>query len=186
VVVAFDGGEGRGSARTINGFHLHAGLTACAVHLQAYGGHAGAAGMTVTTECFPAFQQAFWDAVRDHARGGPAVTETVADAAADLGQLDLTQAEELTRLAPFGHSNVEPLVALPGVQVQSTRVVGERHLQLTLSGNGTMADAIAFGMAAEAPPHGAVVDILAVPEVDVFRGYRRPRLRVKHIFRQES
>ena len=35
-------------------------------------------------------------------------------------QLDLAQAEELARLAPFGHSNAEPLVALPGVQVQRT------------------------------------------------------------------
>ena len=79
------------------------------------------------------------------------MTEAVADVAADLGQLDLAQAEELARLAPFGHSNAEPLVALPGVQVQSTRVVGERHLQLTLSGNGAVADAIAFGMAAAGP-----------------------------------
>ncbi len=77
-------------------------------------------------------------------------------------------------------------MALPQVQVQSTRVVGERHLQLTLSGNGAVAEAIAFGMAADAPPEGTLVDILASPEVDAFRGYRRPRLRVKHIFRQET
>jgi single-stranded-DNA-specific exonuclease len=186
VVVAFEGGVGRGSARTINGFHLHAGLTSCAVHLQAFGGHAGAAGMTVTAACFPAFQQAFWEAARTHAGSHAAAVEAVADAAADLSQLDLPQVEELARLAPFGHSNAEPLVALPQVQVQSTRVVGERHLQLTLSGNGAVAEAIAFGMAADAPPEGAQVDILASPEVDAFRGYRRPRLRVKHIFRQET
>jgi hypothetical protein len=64
-------------------------------------------------------------------------------------------------------------------------VVGERHLQLTLGRGNVQTDAIAFGMAAEAPPDGAAVDIVASPEVDTFRGYRRPRLRVKHIFRDQ-
>jgi single-stranded-DNA-specific exonuclease len=186
VVVAFDGGVGRGSARTTDGFDLHAGLTSCAAHLQVYGGHAGAAGMTVTAACFPDFQQAFCAAVREaRARGPAAASQVRADSVADLSQLDLAQAEELGRLAPFGQANGEPLVALADLRVVSTRVVGERHLQLTLSGGAATADGIAFNMAADAPPEGAQVDVLASPEVDSFRGYRRPRLRVKHIFRQD-
>ena len=70
--------------------------------------------MTVTADSFPAFREAFWAAVRAHAEGGTAAAEAEADAAAELDELDLPQVEELARLAPFGHSNAEPLVAVPG------------------------------------------------------------------------
>jgi single-stranded-DNA-specific exonuclease len=185
VVVAFTDGVGRGSARTLAGFHLHAALTSCAAHLEVYGGHAAAAGLTVTSDRFPAFRDAFLAAARAFFADVRPAPETPVDAAAELPELDLGLAEELERLAPFGHSNDEPLVAIPGVVVLQSRVVGQTHLQLTLSRGGAVADAIAFGMAAEAPADGSEVDVLASPQVDSYRGYRRPRLRVRHIFRAE-
>jgi single-stranded-DNA-specific exonuclease len=185
VVVAFSDGVGRGSARTLMGFHLHAALGTCADHLQVFGGHAGAAGLTVTSDRFPGFRAAFLAAARAFFAEARVAPETAVDAAAELPELDLGLAEELVRLAPFGQSNDEPLVAVPGVVVQASRVVGQSHLQLTLSRGGAVADAIAFGMAAAAPADGSAVDVLACPQVDSYRGYRRPRLRVKHIFPAE-
>ena len=93
--------------------------------------------------------------------------------------LDIGVAEELRRLGPFGAANAEPLFALEGVTAQATRVVGQGHLQLTLSHAGWVGEAIAFGMADRDPGRGAQVDLLATAELDVFRGERRTRLKVR-------
>src|SRR6185437_9329910 len=60
VVISLDGeGEGRGSARSIPGFDLLAGLEACAEHLDGFGGHKAAAGLQLRAENLDAFQAAF-------------------------------------------------------------------------------------------------------------------------------
>jgi len=92
------------------------------------------------------------------------------DAVADLADLDLVQAEELERLAPFGTGNSEPLFALPGVVARSTRVVGTSHLQMTLSCGAAVSQAIAFGMGDRDPGEGTLIDIIATAEIDSFRG----------------
>ncbi len=183
LVVGFDGDDGRGSARTIGGFNLYTALHACRDHLGAHGGHAAAAGFSVRPEAFDAFREAFVaEASRFFAAG--AVSSTVeVDAQADLGELDVSQALELERIAPFGMANAQPLLVIPGVVAKSTRVVGKGHLQLTLSQHGAQGDAIAFGMADQDPGPGASLDVVATAEVDSFRGTRRTRLRVKHLLR---
>ena len=184
VVVAFKDGQGRGSARTVGGFNLYEALGACREHLVVFGGHAGAAGMTVTTASFEAFRAAFAGAAAAHrAAGGAAATTVEVDAEADLADLDVPGAEELGRLAPFGAANAQPLLAIPGLITRATRVVGNNHLQLTLSRGGALGDAIAFGMGDRDPGEGAAVDVIACAEVDSYRGYRKTRLRVRHLVR---
>jgi hypothetical protein len=47
---------------------------------------------------------------------------------------------------------------------------------------GAVTEAIAFGMADRDPGTGAAVDLLATAELDTFRGARRARLKVRHLF----
>jgi hypothetical protein len=64
-----------------------------------------------------------------------------------------------------------------------TRVVGQNHLQLNVQSAGERGEAIAFNMAERDPGPGAAIDLIAVADLDVFRGNRRARLRVKHLLR---
>jgi single-stranded-DNA-specific exonuclease len=186
VVVGFKEGEGRGSARTVGGFDLYRALHACRDHLVVYGGHAAAAGLTVAADRFAGFRDAFVAAAREHFAGVTADVAVEVDAEAELADLDVAQAEELEKLAPFGAANPEPLLALPGVVARATRVVGTKHLQLTLSRGASVVDGIAFGMGAQDPGEGATLDVIGTAEVDSFRGYRRTRLRVRHLLRTGS
>lgn len=182
VVVGFKGGEGRGSARTVAGFDLFAALSRSAEHLTRFGGHAAAAGMSVTAAALDGFRAAFSAAIATQAAGriaGP----TRVDAVVDLGDLDVPFAEELGRLAPFGAANAEPVFALTGLTAHATRQVGQGHLQLTLGRGGAVAEAIAFGMADRDPGSGAALDLLATAELDTYRGMRRARLKVRQLFR---
>ena len=184
VVVGFKDGSGRGSARTIGGLDLYESLAACQQHLTVFGGHAAAAGLGLSAAQMEAFRASFVAHAQRHFDGRMPDPALEVDAVADLADLDLCQAEELERLAPFGAGNSEPLFALLGVVVRATRVVGTSHLQMTLASGAAVSQAIAFGMANRDPGEGAQVDIIGTAEVDSFRGNRRPRVRIKQILRR--
>ncbi len=183
VVIGFSQGQGRGSARTLGGFDLYQGLADCREHLTLFGGHPMAAGVSLDEAKMVPFRNAFVAAARTHFAAMPRDVAVEVDAVARLSDIDMVQAEELIRLAPFGNANLEPLIAIPGVVARSTRVVGTSHLQLTLVHDGVVSDAIAFGMADRDPGQGTRLDVIGTAEVDQFRGQRKIRLRVRHLLR---
>ena len=174
---------GPGSVRTTGGFDLCQGLERCRAHLAGFGGHPMAAGVTVEETRFAAFRTAFLAAAAEHFAHRTGPSPVVVDAVASLADLDLAQAEEISRLGPFGTDNSEPLLAVPGVTVRSTRVVGTSHLHLTLADEEVVSEAIAFGMGDRDPGSGARLDVIGTPEVDEFRGRRKIRLRLRHFAR---
>jgi len=186
VVVGFKDGAGRGSARTVGGLNLYRSLEACQEHLTVFGGHAAAAGLGLSAEQLEAFRKSFVDQARRYFETHVEDGTLEVDAEIDLAELDLAQAEELERLAPFGAGNSEPLFALPRVVAQNTRVLGTSHLQITLARGAAVGHAIAFGMADRNPGEGTEIDVIGTAEVDRHRGSRRPRVRVKHLIRRPT
>ena len=177
-------GEGRGSARTIPGVNLYEALGRCAEYLSKFGGHAGAAGMSLPLSRLEDFRRAFVAEAAHQLAGRPPATLQV-DAEVALGDLSLPLAEELARLGPYGAANREPLFALTGVTARATRQVGKGHLQLTLAHGGATGEAIAFGLGDQDPGAGARVDLIATAELDTYRGTRRTRLKVSRLARAE-
>jgi single-stranded-DNA-specific exonuclease len=186
VIIGFNEGQGRGSARTLGGFDLYQALVQCREYLSVFGGHPMAAGVALSQENLADFRAAFVAAARAHFATRPAVVTIEVDAVASLSDLDRVQIEELARLGPFGNANSEPLIAVPGVVARSTRVVGTSHLQLTLVQGSAVIEAIAFGMGDKDPGQGAQLDVLGAAEVDEFRGQSKIRLRLRHLMRSVS
>ena len=200
VVIGFEGGQGRGSARTVPGVNLYEALAACREHLVRFGGHAAAAGVTLVPERLADFRRAFnlhllnlghltndaGAAEGAGDRGAPSASTVTVDGILDLAELNLALAEELARLGPFGVSNREPVLAVAGVRTTGTRVVGQGHLQLSITCGGAHAEAIGFNMAGQDPGSGAELDVIGMADLDIFRGNRRARLRVKHLLRPRT
>jgi single-stranded-DNA-specific exonuclease len=186
VIIGFNEGQGRGSARTLGGFDLYQALVQCREYLSVFGGHPMAAGVSLSQENLAGFRAAFVAVARAHFAARPAMETIEVDAVASLSDLDRVQIEELARLGPFGNANSEPLIAVPGVVARSTRVVGTSHLQLTLVQGSAVIEAIAFGMGDKDPGQGARLDVLGAAEVDEFRGQRKIRLRLRHLMRSVS
>ncbi len=163
-------GLGRGSCRGIRGVHLYQVLQQCAAHLEGFGGHRMAAGMTIRSDRVGDFAVAFDAAVSSATSAQDFVQEVVVDDALDFGEVDDALLDDLDRLEPFGPGNAEPLFISRGATVLSRRVVGESHLRLFLRQQGRALGAIAFGMA-EAPVEvGDIVDLLGIPERDDWNG----------------
>ena len=158
VLLALPGGEeGKGSARSIPGFHLYDAMRDCAGHLTRFGGHKHAAGCSILPGSVDAFRDAFNARARlvlepDEALLQPEVRidleVALPDATAELVKM-------LRHAGPFGMGNATPVFAARGVRVVgSPRIVGQNHLKMTLGSGGAALDAIGFGMGERASEPG--------------------------------
>ena len=97
VLIAGTDGDWKGSGRSIAGFDLHDGLRQCAGHLERWGGHAAAAGLSIKPENVPAFTEAF-AAVGDGALADDDLRPpTLVDALVHGPELTLELCEELAQ-----------------------------------------------------------------------------------------
>ncbi len=146
ILIALEGAQGTGSGRSIPGFDLLGGLHATAEHLQRYGGHRAAAGLTLDAPAIDGFRAAF----EAHAAAvlTPEMLEPVerVDAVVSGSELGLALAEELEALEPCGMGNPGPRLLVPGARFDNVRPMGEgRHARFTVSSGGARARAVAFG-----------------------------------------
>ena len=148
-----DDGMLRGSARSIPGLHMRdlmAGIDASHPELiQKFGGHAMAAGLTLAPESLSQFRELMQYAVQSHFEQSPPTRQLLTDGALEAEHFSIALAKALRYAAPWGQGFAEPSFDGEFI-VQSERVVGERHLKLTVAPTGAAnlsLDAIAFGHA---------------------------------------
>ncbi len=153
-LVSLQDGRGKGSARSVEGYHLFQGLNACRRHLLKFGGHAAAAGFSIVTENLAALQEALEETFVDQVGEVPLRPRLKVDAAVSLGDLTQDFYEHLKRLRPFGPGNPEPVFACQGVECVNSRVVGDRHLKVALCQGEVVVEAIAFDQASRHPLTG--------------------------------
>jgi single-stranded-DNA-specific exonuclease len=110
-LVALSGGKGRGSARSIPGFHLHEALDKCKEHLCRNGGHSAAAGFEIDICNMDRFAQAFEDVARAILTKADLQPSLTADAELDISGVTMPMVHEISRLQPFGLGNSQPLFA---------------------------------------------------------------------------
>jgi single-stranded-DNA-specific exonuclease len=189
-VVAFAPGEPgssslRGSARSIPGFHVRDALAAIdALHpglIERFGGHAMAAGLTLDAAHLDAFQAAF--EVHAGAMLDAATLQATLDSDGALAphEFDRAHAEALRDGGPWGQAFPEPLFD-GEFELADWRVVGERHLRMTLRAEGlrTPLAAIQFGgWRGDPPPARARLAYRLQP--DDYRGGAAIQLLVEHL-----
>jgi len=145
VLLAVAQGRATGSARSIARFHLVDALAQCADLLERFGGHAMAAGLTMTAERIPAFSRRFGEVAASRLTPADLVPRLAVDAEIPLAAVTGRVAEQLQHLAPFGVANPEPVFAARGLTAVRTRVLGDgQHLRLGVTDGQAFAEAIGF------------------------------------------
>jgi single-stranded-DNA-specific exonuclease len=165
---------------------LHGALGACSEHLERYGGHRAAAGLSIDPERVEAFAEAFAahaDAVLEESDLAPV---TVVDAVVSARDLTLGLAEELDRLAPFGLGNPDVTLLVPACQAVQPGTVGEgKHLRFRVRQHGRDAgSAIAFGLGSQLDRLRAEgrFDIACRLKENRWNGTVAPQLVVRRLF----
>ena len=178
---SIDGETAKGSARSIPPFHLFKAISECSEYLLGYGGHRFAAGLRITTDKLPAFNDMMISKVDDSISPADLVPVLDIDAAVQLSDINLSLVKELILLEPFGNSNREPLFGARGINIVDHRIVGNNHLKLKLSQNNYQMDTIGFGMGDELKNIGSssTLDIAFVPGINEWNGMRSIQLQLK-------
>ena len=150
-LIGWDGDTGRGSGRSIAGFDLHGALRRVGHHLEKYGGHTMAAGLTVRRDRFEAFRVAFLRVAGELLDPDDLVPEQRVDLELPLGLVS-EKLEKLFRyLEPCGPGNPAPVFGVRAARAVGARRVGANHLRFLLDDGSGVLPAIGFQWADAVP-----------------------------------
>ncbi len=175
-------GTGRGSARSVAGINICEAIAQCRQGLEGFGGHAAAAGLTIREEAISRFRARLSEVLAEPLRR-VAPRQLFCDAEVHASGLTPATVRELDRLGPYGVGNPEPLVMLRRLKVTSVRVMGNKHLKLTLRGSqGPALTALGYGMGTHGEFDGIDhVDLAGSLEINAWNGTEAVQLRIKDV-----
>lgn len=146
-VAGFEGGMGRGSARSIAGIDIGGIVRAARDRglIEGGGGHAMAAGFSLSETQLAGFRRFL---VAQFAGAGQALEDAaslVLDAVCSPAAAETNLVSEIAQIGPFGAGSPEPVLAFPEVRLLFADVVGGAHVRVRLAGgDGSRLQAIAF------------------------------------------
>jgi len=185
VVISLDEeGGGRGSGRSIPGFDLHAALDACSEHLETFGGHKAAAGLSLKAENVEAFRAAFAKHAGEVLTAEDLRRTERIDAMVGGVGLGLELAEELGQLAPFGMGNPGVRLMVPSARMTDVRTMGEegKHSRFSLHSGSHRALGVAFGRTSFGVDDDDMLDAAVRLEVNHWNGAIEPRLVLREVY----
>ena len=136
VIAVDEDGMGKGSARSISSVDIGQ-LVAGAVDrglIQAGGGHAMAAGVTLHRDQLPGFEAYLSEVLGTMALDAPRQLRLDATLTPQAANRELW--EQIQQAGPFGAGNPEPRFVLPAVKIFQQSVVGDGHVRCIFGGEG--------------------------------------------------
>ncbi len=147
ILLSSDGITAKGSGRSVDGINLFTIVDDhCRSLLNTFGGHSGAIGLSLAEEKVATLDRTLQDAFGDAFGFGDIAPKFCIDLRDEDSNVFTKRFLSMyERLAPFGVGNPEPIFSAKGV-VQQSRVVGLNHLKFSFKSNGSIYEAIGFGM----------------------------------------
>ncbi|AXB55596.1 single-stranded-DNA-specific exonuclease RecJ [Flavobacterium fluviale] len=121
------------SARSVKGFDVYNALDACSQHLEQFGGHMYAAGMTLKAENYQLFKEAFEKCVEETIQPEMRTPEIEIDAEINFSDITPKLIRILKQFEPFGPQNMTPVFMTSDVKdtgYAKTLGAEEEHLRL--------------------------------------------------------
>ena len=179
-----------GSARSIPGYDISQGISACAEHLATYGGHPAAAGFSLAADDFEAFRLALIAHANAHISAEDMQPSLDIDLMLKPADLALRTVEQLAELEPFGNGHEAPVFGLDDCRVVSVRQIGKGglHFKAELEAGGRRCAALWWnqGAQAEAVRPGQRLCAAFTLEEDTYAGNGAVQMVVKDMYSQEN
>jgi single-stranded-DNA-specific exonuclease len=187
-VVGFQGEEfTRASCRSIPEFNITKALEQCADLLVQFGGHAAAAGFTVSNDKLDLLNERLLSIAKSELSAEDLHPTINIDAEVELDDLKPSLIQEMAQLEPTGMKNPSPMFSSRNILVRGARAVGREkaHLKLTLTDGRISFDAIAFRLGFWNNHLPERIDVAFGFEVNEFNGRRTLQLNIKDIKKAE-
>lgn len=191
IVFTQSGDKLAASARSVKDFDLYQALEACSAHLEQFGGHMYAAGMTLLEENYAAFKEAFESEVQKTILPEMREPEIEVDLEINLDEITPKLFRILQQFEPFGPQNRTPVFLSRSLTDSGhAKKIGrdESHLRLFVKQNGSPAfGAVGFGLGEKLPLTENKQPFQAVYCIDEneFNGQVSLQLRIKDIKHEE-
>jgi single-stranded-DNA-specific exonuclease len=182
ILIAMDGDRGKGSARSIAGFHIYKGLQECADHLVGFGGHKYAAGLTISYDKIQAFRDGFEEIARRKLGEEDFSPSLTIDAELDLEEITPDLLRHISRFAPYGPTNPKPLFATKNrSKVYDVRVLARNTLKFHLREGKKTYEVIGFGMGELSTELSSELKIAFYPRINDWQGVQRLQLELRAV-----
>lgn len=177
-----------GSARSIEGVNLVEIITPLADILKKFGGHKGAAGITVGKEKFNNFLSKLYKLANKKIPSELLVKKLIAESELKLSELSVSLTENVKMLEPFGMGNKKPVFYSSGICLECKRFVGKdkKHLSFSIPNGGKRIKAIYFNCEKDSELDHIKYDILYNMDVNEWQGKKELNLNIIDIRANEK
>lgn len=182
IVISYEGGSAKGSARSVEGFPMNKGVAYCSDLLTIFGGHPMAAGMSLPTSNIDAFREKineYADTLEDEFLPSIEISARLKP-----GLLSPEDVDSLSMFEPYGAGNAKPVFAYGGVTITDVSSLKNGMYAKVLFSKGDLyGSALCFSSTYEEFPYkkGDVVDIAVSIGVNEYNGTRSVSSVIKEI-----
>ena len=161
IVLNIEDGRAKGSARSIEAVDIFEALDPHRELFIAFGGHAGAAGMTLEVDKLEALSELLEAYITEKGLDVATKNNLRLDEELDLEALTIETVKNFERLAPFGMDHQKPVFYIRDFQVENARTMGagNAHLKLKISKGSANFEVVAFGKGSLATEFAQVKDL---------------------------
>ena len=161
IVLNIEDGRAKGSARSIEAVDIFEALNPHRELFIAFGGHAGAAGMTLEVDKLEALSELLEAYITEKGLDVATKNNLRLDEELDLEALTIETVKNFERLAPFGMDHQKPVFYIRDFQVENARTMGagNAHLKLKISKGSANFEVVAFGKGSLATEFAQVKDL---------------------------
>ncbi|WP_313891744.1 single-stranded-DNA-specific exonuclease RecJ [Psychrobacillus sp.] len=185
IVLGFDEENqvAKGSARSIQGFHLYKEIAKNSDLVPHFGGHPMAAGLTLPLENVDQLRARLVEQAKECLTEEQLVPVISIDVPLELHEITTESIESLQKLAPFGMDFAKPVYCIENVEISSVRKIGSalNHVKMELSEGATTLDAIGFGKGELADEIAPTTKISFVGDIQIneWNGRKKPQLMIQ-------
>ncbi|KKS68926.1 MAG: Single-stranded-DNA-specific exonuclease RecJ [Candidatus Daviesbacteria bacterium GW2011_GWA2_42_7] len=174
IIISSAEGQGKGSARSGNGFNVVEAIRQCSDILVDVGGHPRAAGFTIATENITLFRERL-EKIAEMVEAEEDVLQV--EAVVKTENINKRMVKDLDLFEPTGVSNPQPVLASLEVKISDIKTVGQgQHLKFTV--DGIDAIAFSFGERVEDLKDGQKVDLAYYLELNKFNGQEKLQFKI--------
>ncbi len=185
IIIATDGGLGKGSARSINGLNIYEIISQCEEMLVKFGGHELAAGLTIEENLIGKFRSRINEIAVEMQGIKEQPPEVLVDYKLDNSDDLMSVFNDVKKLEPYGYGNPKPVFVYRNMGIKDKRTVGNegKHLSLKLFNGVNNIDAIGFNMGFmyNNIAVNQFIDIIFSVELNVWNGKESIQFFIKDI-----
>lgn len=179
IVLSEEENEYKASCRGPEDFHFAQALRELSHYFSTFGGHAQAAGFSITKDNFQQFKDDFNKLVIAKRGEKPPAPNLYIDAVINPTDLNIQAIEKLLSLAPFGEGFSQPVFSIKSDQITDIRTVGKANNHLSFRVNGISAIAFSCAQAEEFLGNNTgEMEIAFSPDINLWNNQKQISIKV--------